>query len=395
MRHPQRAQSTVELALVLPFLVGLVTVASQGGVLLSDQVHLAQIATDGAEWAAINVASQDDTAVRTHVLNDLCGVGGSPGSPAAGATKYCNASLVVTVSARSAPTSVRPAAAATQAVMAASSGCRTWDISVTPAGGSPNPANQSSNLTYNVQLNVHGGTGTLDPIVVLSGSGYPNNTSPGLPTFNPPAVDPQGTSSQLTFSTTAATTPGTYTISVGGVDQCGNTPAAGNVRFTLTVTGTPPPAPSTCTAPSIQSVVPTVSGGNITGVTIFGNGFGLGSGVTFGGSPSALVSVVSATQITAVLPSGGLSPGVYTTSVSSPSGQCVAYSDNSLTICSGPCPSSGGGGGGGGATQNPCALSAPPNRYETVIRITWPEPLFIPWISSAMTLSATQYVFCQ
>ncbi|HEV3231119.1 MAG TPA: TadE/TadG family type IV pilus assembly protein [Candidatus Dormibacteraeota bacterium] len=397
-----RGQSTVELALILPFLVGLFTLALQGGQLISDQINLTQAAADGAEWAAINVTTQGDTAIRTHVMDQLCGAGGSPSTPASGATKYCNATLTVTVSARTAPTSQGPAAApgprATGAVLGAKTGCKSWNISVTPVAGNPSPVTQSTTLQYLVQLNVQNGGGNLlDPIVSLSGNGFPNNTFPGSPTFNPPSVSSAGSASTLNITTTQGTTPGTYTVSVSGLDQCNNGPAAGNVQFTITVNGTGPPSPSPCTPPSILSVVPiTAQNGSITGVTILGSGFGSGSTVSFGGSAASLVTIVSATQITAVLPAGGLSPGVYTMTVSAPSGQCLVSSNNSLTICSGPCPTPGlGGGGGGGSTQNPCATSALPNHYQTVIAIAWQEPLFVPWFNSAVTLNATQYLYCQ
>ena len=44
----------MELALLMPFIVGLIVLTLQGGILTSDQVHLEHFAYEGALWAAAN-----------------------------------------------------------------------------------------------------------------------------------------------------------------------------------------------------------------------------------------------------------------------------------------------------------------------------------------------------
>jgi hypothetical protein len=73
-------------------------------------------------------------------------------------------------------------------------------------------------------------------------------------------------------------------------------------------------------APTVSSVSPTTgrtSGGTV--VTLNGNNFVSGAGVTFGGTAATSVSVVSATQITAVAPAH--KPGGVSITVTNPDGQ--------------------------------------------------------------------------
>src|SRR5438445_666216 len=46
--HPARAQATLELALILPFIVGLLAISLQGGLVISDQVNLEHSAYDAS-----------------------------------------------------------------------------------------------------------------------------------------------------------------------------------------------------------------------------------------------------------------------------------------------------------------------------------------------------------
>ncbi len=68
----------------------------------------------------------------------------------------------------------------------------------------------------------------------------------------------------------------------------------------------PPPTPPAVTLTSVSPSSGPIAGGTL--VTLAGAGFQAGATVSFGGSPATSVTVVSATQITCVTPSGALGP---------------------------------------------------------------------------------------
>ncbi len=388
-----RGQATTELALILPIIAGLFGLALQGGLLVSDQVRLEHVAYDSALWAAANLSTQDDAALTAHVVAEMCD-GGTLAAPGPNPTRFCTASNspTVTVTSVGTPTSlVLPHP--TGQVLGAKT-CRLWSLSVVAGGGNANPAPAGSTLTYTVSITIANGSGR-DPVVSLAVSNFPPNTTPGPPLFNPPAVTAGTTASTLSFTTSGATPPGSYLMDVSGGDQCGSGPSNGDQVFTVVTSGAATPTPSPCGSPPQVLQVVNAQGvsGSITTVTVLGQNFASGSSVAFGTVAAPLVTFVSATELIVTLP-GSLPAGVvYNVVVTTPA-NCVATLNNGFTLCSTVCPTPPSN-FPSPATKNPCAAGNNPNHYQTAIVITWREPLFIPWISPSVALTATQYVFCQ
>jgi len=384
-----KGQSTVELALLLPVLTGLIALTLQGGVVLSDQISLQHYANEAGLWAEHNDASATTTAIQTHVYQQMCG--GASGPPSSSGSKYCAAGLSVAVTLIPTPTS-QAAPSPTSDVLAAAT-CKTWDLSVSPASTT---SAQGQSLSYTVTLiNIAGHGNWQLPTVSLSISGYPNATSPGFPTFNPPTVDGSSTTSTVTFSTTSTSTPQRWTMQFGGRDQCGAGPATGLVNSALTLTG--PPAPSPCPGgiTVLQPSPATVPAGSATTITIPGTGFPSSASVKFGAAAASSVTYVSSTQLTASVP-GTVPVGVYNVTVTDSAG-CSGTALNGLTVqaSAGPSPSP-------SASPSPTFAAAGFNAcaggsgsYETRVVISWRESLLIPWLTQSMQLTATQFTFCQ
>jgi len=377
-----RGQSTIELAFLMPVLMGLVGLTLQGGAVLSDQIALQHYAEEGGLWAQNNQETATTTDIQGHIYGQMCG--GASGPPSSSGSKYCRGStLQVAVSTVSTPTSqVRPHP--TAGVLAATS-CKTWNVTVTPGSAT---TSQGSTVSYTVTLVIGNGQGNLQsPSVALSVSGYPNGTSPGFPTFNPPSVTSASPVSTLSFATTSGTTPKSWTVDFGGLDQCGAGSATGLVTSALTVTGSASPSPCSSVTVLQPSPASVTSGAGGT-LTIPGTGFQAGAAVTFGATASASVTYVSATQLTATVPAS-LALGVYNVTVSV-SGGCSGSRLNGLAVvAASPSPSP----TPVVAGFNPCAGTA--GNYETSIVITWNETLLIPWFTQAMQMRATQFTFCQ
>jgi Flp pilus assembly protein TadG len=381
----------VELALVLPILLGLFGVVLQGGLLFSDQIGLAHFGAEGAAWAEQNpqtATAGDSGTVAQHISQQLCGSGDLNFAVNTSApTKYCQqGTLTVHVSVRNTPTSMvrtKP----TGDVLGASN-CKAWDLSVTPPSIT---VGQSSQVQYSVSLLDQGGGGQ-DPQVALSATQTPSGVIPGVPYFNPGQIG-FGQTAILQFTTSSSTVPGNYTIHLTGIDQCNSKSASGNdTLVALQVTG-PSPVPS----PTPSSPAPTVISSSVASMTqaaggtttLTGTNFRSGATAAIGATAATSVSVVSSTRVDITVPAG-ITPGTYNVTVTNTDGQAGTLS-NGLTITSGasPAPSA----SPAPLAANACAPMA--GSYEYTITIGWTDPMFVPWITAAFPLTATQFAGCQ
>src|SRR5438445_3289754 len=151
--HPARAQATLELALILPFIVGLLAISLQGGLVISDQVNLEHSAYDASLWLTSNLSTATvgnttgcgtvapaGTIVR-HICDQLCGPGGKAGVPTPSYTRYCDSSLRVTTTTTTpqALWTPPPPLSPIRDVMAAgpspspSPACQNWALKLAPA----------------------------------------------------------------------------------------------------------------------------------------------------------------------------------------------------------------------------------------------------------------------
>jgi hypothetical protein len=371
------------MALLIPFAAGLFGLSLQGGLLISDQVNLQHYALAGALWTEHNLATattDGGTAgtITGHVISDICGGAGA---------RYCgNGSLTVTATAAPLATSLLPRRPRLGGVAGVFTGCALWhlDVSLAPAGVA-----QGGTATATVTLHVDGAGAT--PGVALSASGYPPGSA-GPPLFTPPSLGADGATATLPVVTTAATAPGTYSLRVGGADQCGIGPAPGLAGADLTVTGSAPAAPCAA-APTVFTPAPNaVTAGSQTSVTIPGAGFSTGTppSVAFGATPAAGVTVASASAIVATLPAGGLPAGIYDLTVTNNPSGCAATLLNGLTVAAAPTNAA----PPPPPSAYPCAQGAGPPQ-KVVITITWNEDLIIPWLTPTFPMKATQVAYCQ
>jgi len=391
LRAKQRGQATAELGLLIPAITGLIALALQAGLVISDQVNLEHYAQEGALWAVHNGGTATSSGITNHIYAQMCG--GAKSAPSATGSKFCQTSaLTVSVSTVTTPSAMEPAAGlgsspapgATSQVLANTS-CKSWSLTVSPTSQT---VTQGQTAQYTVQLSVGGG-GNTAPSVTLSISGYPNGLSPGYPTFNPPSISSTSPTSTISMTTSGSTTPEQWTMQVGGRDQCGAASSGGLVGVTLTVSGTSTAAPCS-TPPTVLVPAPnTVQAGTATQLTIPGTGFKTGATVNVGGSVLSAVTVNSASQITATTLTS-IAAGVYNVTVTNPDG-CSGTLNNALTVSSvsGPSPTP----TSIVPSYNACASGG--GSFESKIIITWSEPLFIPWLTGAMRLTATQFAFCQ
>lgn len=385
-----RGQSLVELALVMPVLLGLFGLILQGGLIFSDQIGLEHAASEASAWAEQNpqTATAGDTGtVAQHISQQLCGATDLNFTTSASApTKYCQSgTLTVHVTVRSTPTSmVGPQA--TGAVLGATN-CKAWDLSATPTSLS---VGQSSQVSYQVSLIDQGGGGQ-DPQVALSATQTPSGVTPGVPYFNPGHIG-FGQTATIQFTTSTLTVPGIYTIHLTGIDQCNSKSASGNdTLVTLQVTGpspTPSPTPSspapTVVSTSVASM--TQAAGGVTSLT--GTNFMSGITASIGATAASSVSFISSTRVDVTVPAG-LTPGTYNITVTNTDGQAGVLT-NGLTITVGsPAPSP----SPVPLAANACAPSA--GSYEYIVVISWTDPLFVPWTSASLPLTAAQYAACQ
>jgi hypothetical protein len=367
------------MALLIPFAVGLFALTLQGGLLISDQINLQHYAQAGALYAEHNLGGVTITGGATgagtlgdHVRDDICGGAG---------TRYClNGSLAVSVSAAAQPTSML-AGPRLSGVAGIGTGCQRWSLAAT----APAPVAQGSTAAIAVSLSVGGGGTT--PVVGLSVSGVPAGVS-GVPLFTPPSLTGAG-GTTLAITPTTQTPPGTYTLEVGGLDQCGIGPSTGPASVDLTVTGVAPVA--ACSGgPTVFTPAPNaIAAGAGTTLSIPGSGFSGTPTVTFtdlGVPPyTATVNSASASLLSVTVPA--MNAGVYALTVTNPTaGSCPAVLGSALVVggtnAAPPAPGAG----------TPCAGASP---QRLTITVSWNEDLVIPWLTPTIGLNATEVAFCR
>jgi len=383
--------------MLLPIIALVIAGTLQVGVLISDQLALNQAAYEGGLWAVSNpsTAGVDGGTAGTisqHVLAQLCGT--RTGPPSTDGTRYCTHVQGVpdiTVTTTSRASSLAQAPFSPFVVDARADACNPWRLGVSPATAT---ITAGSNQVITVTLTVTSGQNN-DPTVTLYAGGYPTNLANGNPTFNPPSISvAPGNVSTLTIRTRVDTPPGTYRISISGQDDCGGSPTAGSGSVSLTVNAPVSASPSPTASPSPASGAPTVSGvsptpicsGSATSLTVSGSNFVSGATVTAGSTAATSVTVASSSQLTAALPA--LTAGTYNITVSIPAGTSGTQL-NALTVaasCATPSPV------GGSAS---CAAGA--GRYQTVITITFYEPMIVGLASATpyLTVTARQVAQCQ
>lgn len=426
MKH---GQSTLEFALIAPFVIGLLALVLEGGLLISDQVNLQQYAAAGAQFATARGGNETIADIQNYVLDQMCGQHST--IPSSSGSKFCRAAPagvpqlnlgssppLVSVTVGTTPvTSVRPldlllpGPPINALAVAPSPDCTApnakWglDSSATPivlyAGGVGGPS--TSTVTVTFSANPPLGPSPAAPIVRLSGGpfqppGFLSGPSGGTPLFTPPTISPTGsfaTTSTLTLYAPAGAPAGIYTIPITGVDQNGCGPSKGSHTVTITViSGTPTPTPPTNAVRAITVSSPLVCSNTATVENLTGANFASGMTVSVGGTPATAVSVVNAGLMTFTTPV--LVNGVYDVTVNNPTGGSVATIVGAITVSASctvtPLP---------GPTSTACASSGGVNSAGTaaqaVITISWNEPLALPTLTNQgyFTLSATEVVLCQ
>ncbi|MHB8509273.1 MAG: IPT/TIG domain-containing protein [Candidatus Dormibacteria bacterium] len=411
MRRSRRGQSTVELALAAPLIVGLLLLTLQIGVFVSDQVNLQHYALEGQQWAILNPTATTGQ-IADHIKQQMCGqdpAGGGPfGPPSATGSRFCAqgpagvpalqvqvvANGPISITSMNAPPSPEPGLlpGPTQQVMAALPNCLGYTLPVTPSSATVQFGGANPTQTFTVGPFNTNGSGSTPPQVVLSGLAYPPGTN-GSPQFNPPAIGP-GNTATFTITTTPQTAPGTYSMTISGTAPgCRHDPGPSDGGTAVTVTVLNPTIPTSASAPaiSITGVGPnTVCVGVATPVTISGVNFQSGAAVNFGGATAPSVTFVNSTSLTASVPAT-LAAGVFNIVVTNPGGGTGSL-NNALTV-SGSCATP----GTPSPTINACAGQS--GNFQTLITITWYEPLLVPWISGTTppyyTLKAQEVAFCQ
>jgi hypothetical protein len=414
LRRSQRGQALAELALGAPFLIGLFALTLQGGLVLDDQVNIQHFAYEGGQWAVANRLTATTDNIQNHVLGQMCGLdaGGVPigtGSISpVPLTRYCrDNSLKVLVSSPTVNALSNPGDDpffGPWVVQADAAACQQWDLQVTLSAATLSTG-QSATLTVTL-VGPNGaanptGAGSA-PIVTVTVSNLPQGLYNGTPYLNPPTITPGNATTSMTIQPTATTEArDAYHIKVSGLDQCGSgvasTVAEKDLKL-ITTGGTGPATPPA--APKVNGLLPLCvpTGQNL---TINGSGYVAGSTVTIGGQAATVVSTTS-TTITVTVPAAALPAGqvsqMVSVSVSNPGGGSVSLAnavivgtctaqqtqDNQTRNQAGsatPCFAATGGQAGSGV--------------QYVITITWKETLVIPWITSAVTLTANQRAFCQ
>ncbi len=417
----QRGQSTLELAMALPFIVFLLMVTLQGGLLISDHVNLEHSAYNGVEWAQSHldyatVGNNGAGTISQHIIADLC-AGGTATAPGPGASRYCNSDLSVVVIGTALTANAAPVAAPTSQVLAAgcgpvhpykiASGQTSATVTAGGAGGTGN-----ATFTLAIQDIPSVGVGQLEPTVTLAASGYPTSLLDS-PFFNPPQIsrDTAPTTSVLNIQTSTRTRPGVYRITISGVDQCGKGASGASLVVTLTVlppTVAPPAPPAIVN--HLLSVNPSAICSNIpTGIDLIGDGFTKTTSKTVkvGPDSATAVTVISDTHMQATIIATKLGynnveltsdsdsvtllsavvvlscpvgttlppPDLGSTTSTSISGSVQFDQNGNVSLCAG---------GAAGAR-------------EVKVSITWREPLVIPGLlgQAPFQLTASQFGFCQ
>jgi hypothetical protein len=382
----QKAQATMEMALILPFVAGLMALAIQGGLILSDNISISHYAYDAALWSQANKSTAttgSSGTIAKHIYQEMCG--GSLAPPSSTGTRFCNGnSLNVQVTSRATNMAASRTSPPHEMVAGVSTNCIPWTLNISPSVTTLDNTLTNQTTTYTITL-VLGSGGSLSPIVNLSVGNYPNAISPGYPLFNPTTISASSTTSTLPITITSQTTPQVWPVEFLGTDQCGASSSNGPQTSLLTITGN---APTTvCSSSEVNFSTPNNSvAGTSKPIDITGNGFTNPSTVSFGSTPAASVSFIDSTHLNAATPVG-LGVGTYNIIVTTAG--CTSTLPNALVVTSvaTSVPSA-------SSTINACGPGSAGN-YQVVIQISWSEPLFIPWFSDAVTLNSTQVVFCQ
>ncbi|MFN2465669.1 MAG: TadE/TadG family type IV pilus assembly protein, partial [Candidatus Dormibacteria bacterium] len=354
-RRSRAGQSAVELALALPFILGLLAVTLQGGLIISDQVQLEHYTYEGTQWALSNLdtatidAGATPGTISQHVYAQLCG--GATSAPANTGTRFCAAgagNLHVTTTQRPTPVSLLP-----HPWVDAGAACtvKNWQLAVSPgsqtvtAGGS---------ATYTVTLTESQGAGQ-SPTVKLSLSGYPATVT-GAPVINPPTVTTVGAggnTATITVDTKATTVAGTYTLSVGGVDQCNGGPSSGASTAALVIQGSVAQqgggTNQTVLPPQVlavtSSILPVCINAGVS-FTISGANFQPGATVVIAQDPAAQVIYNGPSSLVATYTTGIPTFGNFGVTVTNPDG-------TSATLLNSAAVANCTGGGGAGAPPGP------------------------------------------
>jgi hypothetical protein len=199
-----------------------------------------------------------------------------------------------------------------------------FSISASPSSGSI-VAGSTATSTISTAVT----TGSAGAIA-LSVSGAPSGVTVTLS----PASISAGNNSTLIMSSTVGTSPGTYAITVNGIEG----PASHSTSFSLTITS-PPPDFSISANPSSASVAAggtttstistAVISGSAAAVTLSVSGLPVGATASF--SPASITAGASSTL---TVNTGTAAPGSYTLSVSGTEGSASHSTSFSLAITS-------------------------------------------------------------
>ncbi len=315
----------------MPFVLGLLLLILQVGVLVSDQVKLEHFAYEGAQWAIANrtAATVDPSGaagtgtIAQHIYGLMCG-GAGVTPPSSAGTRLCKAqpsgvpSLKISVVSQGTPTSLAsPRVAPTSQVMGTST-CKLYSLAVSPLSVVINQSAYPTSATFTVTDTSAGGAGS-DPTVSLNVTGFPSGLQ--VPPVFVPSLITAGQSATTTLQAGASTPPGTYTLNFNATDNCtGITSSTGPAIATLTVLGlTPSPTATPAATIGITGILPGLICVNVTSpITINGFGFQAGATVTTGPLSALSVTVVSSTQIN--INTAALVAGIYNIVVTLPNG---------------------------------------------------------------------------
>ena len=301
-----RGQSTLELALISPLVVGLFALTLQAGLVVSDQVQLEHFAYEGTQWA---FAHRNDTGltnadVANHVYQQMCGGTIPPAAPGAGATRFCQAppaGIPAPLNVSVPGSATLPTASGWPSLWsdAEAAACKTWALSITPATRAVAAGNTAS---YTARLVSISGSGT-NVKIRLTGGNFPDRTQ-GPVIFTPPVLSTSGaTSATFSIATRTDATAATYNFFVSGSDDCsaGSQAHAAYANIVVGPPATSPtlPSPYTVTIDSVKSSALPLQVCVGESLTITGDNFTPQQTVAIGSSTATNVTFTNSHQITA------------------------------------------------------------------------------------------------
>ncbi len=234
---------------------------------------------------------------------------------------------------------------------------RTYDVQTYTFGGPPPPNDFSISASPNAASVAAGSpaTSTIGTTVTSGAAQSVALSATGLPsgavaTFTPSTIN-SGSSSTMSITTKAGTTPGPYAVTVTGT----GTSATHSTTFTLTVTGPPPPNDFSISAspnaasvaagsPATSTIGTTVTSGAAQSVALSATGLPSGAVATF--TPSTINSGSSSTM--SITTKAGTTPGPYAVTVTG-TGTSATHSTTFTLTVTGPPP------------PNDFSISASPN----------------------------------